>query len=155
MPSVAVAYVEDGKLAWTAVFGEQSPGVPATRETLYNIASLAKPITAETILRLASAGKISLDEPMSAFWSDPDVAGNPWHNKLTPAIALSHRTGFINWRSESNGELEFQWEPGTKTGYSGEGYNYIARFAEKKLARSLEGLAQEYVFDPIGMENTS
>lgn len=143
VPSVAVAYVEDGQLAWTAVYGEQSAGVPATEETLYNIASMTKPITAETILRLVSDRKISLDEPMSAHWIDPDIAGNPWHDKLTPAIALSHRTGFINWRFQTNDTLEFLWEPGTKTGYSGEGYNYVARFAEKKLGQPFEALAQD------------
>jgi CubicO group peptidase (beta-lactamase class C family) len=58
VPSVAVAYIEDRKVAWTEVYGEQSPGVPATRETLYNLASLTKPVTAETVLRLASAGKL-------------------------------------------------------------------------------------------------
>jgi CubicO group peptidase (beta-lactamase class C family) len=52
VPSVAVAYIEDGRVAWTDVYGEQSPGVPATATTLYNIASLTKPILAEVILRL-------------------------------------------------------------------------------------------------------
>ena len=65
VPSVAVAYIEDRKVAWTEVYGEQSPGVAATEKTQYNVASLTKPITAETILRLASARKLSLDESMS------------------------------------------------------------------------------------------
>jgi CubicO group peptidase (beta-lactamase class C family) len=64
VPSVAVAYIENGKPVWTAVYGDQSPGVPATEKTLYNVASLTKPISAELILRLASAGKMSLDEPI-------------------------------------------------------------------------------------------
>jgi hypothetical protein len=67
VPSAAVAYIEDRKVAWTAVYGEQSPGVPATAKTLYNMASLTKPMTAETVLRLASAGKLSLDEPMFRY----------------------------------------------------------------------------------------
>src|SRR5580698_11160007 len=68
VPSAAVAYIEDRKVAWTAVYGEQSPGVPATAKTLYNMASLTKPVTAEAVLRLASTGKLSLDEPMWPFW---------------------------------------------------------------------------------------
>lgn len=59
VPSVAIGYIENDKLAWTAVYGEQSPGVPATDNTLYNIASLTKPISAETILRLASKGALA------------------------------------------------------------------------------------------------
>ncbi len=155
VPSVAVAYIEKGKIAWTAVYGEQSPGVPATEKTLYNVASLTKPVSAEIILRLASEGKLSLDEPLSAYWIDPDVKDNPWNKLLTARLCLSHQTGFPNWRYQTNGVLKFQWEPGTRTGYSGEGYDYVARFAEKKLGRSFEDLAQEYVFGPIGMKDTS
>jgi hypothetical protein len=43
--------------------------------------------------------------------------------------------------------LQFQWQPGTQFGYSGEGFDYVARFAEKKTGRPFEELAQEYVFD--------
>lgn len=155
VPSVAVGYIENGKLDWTAVYGEQSPGVPATEKTLYNLASLTKPISAEIILRLASEGKISLDEPVSAYWIDPDVKDNPWNKLLTPRLCLSHQTGFTNWRYQTNDVLKFQWEPGTRTGYSGEGYDYVARFAEKKMGRPFEDLARQYVFEPIGMKDTS
>ena len=155
VPSAAVAYIKDGKVAWTAVYGEQSPGVPATGKTLYNIASLTKPITAETILRLASAGKLSLDESMAPFWLDPDIKDDPWSKLLTPRLCLSHQTGFANWRGMTGGVLKMRWEPGTQTGYSGEGYMYLGRFAEKKMEKPFDALAQEMVFDPIGMKETS
>ncbi len=155
VPSVAVAYIEDGKVAWTAVYGEQSPGVAANEKTLYNMASLTKPITAETILRLASAGKISLDESMAPYWVDPDIKDEPWTKLLTPRICLTHQTGFANWRRMTGGVLKMQWEPGTQYGYSGEGYNYVGRFAEAKLGKPFDELAQETVFDPMGMKDTS
>jgi len=155
VPSIAVAYIEDRTVAWTAVYGEQSPGVAATGKTLYNMASLTKPVTAETILRLASAGKISLDESMSPFWLDPDIKDDPRSKLLTPRLCLSHQTGFANWRRMTGGVLKIRWEPGTQTGYSGEGYNYVGRFAEKKMAKPFDALAQEIVFDPIGMKETS
>jgi len=155
VPSVAVAYIENGKVAWTEVYGEQSPGVPATTRTLYNMASLTKPLTAETVLRLASAGKLSLDESMSPFWLDPDIKDDPWSKLLTPRLCLSHQTGFANWRRMTGGVLKMRWEPGSQTGYSGEGYNYVGRFAEKRMAKSFDALAQEIVFDAIGMKETS
>ena len=155
VPSVAMAYIEDGKVAWTAVYGEQSPGVPATGKTLYNLASLTKPITAETVLRLASAGKLSLDESMAPFWLDPDIKDDPWSKLLTPRLCLSHQTGFANWRRMTGGVLKMRWEPGTQTGYSGEGYMYLGRFTENKMAKPFDALAQEIVFDPIGMKDTS
>lgn len=155
VPSLAVAYIEGGKVAWTAVYGEQSPGVAATERTLYNMASLTKPITAETVLRLASAGKLALDESMSPFWVDPDIKDDPWSKLLTPRLCLSHQTGFANWRRMTGGVLKIRWKPGTQTGYSGEGYNYVGRFTERKLARPFDALAEEMVFDAIGMKETS
>lgn len=155
VPSAAIAYIEDGALAWTAVYGEQSPGVEATQDTLYNIASMTKPLVSETILRLASEGRISLDEPMSEYWVDPDVAGNPWHKLLTPGIAITHRTGFPNWRYQTDDTLKFLWKPGTKTGYSGEGFDYVARFLERKLERSLNQIVRETLFEPAGMTGTA
>lgn len=153
--SVAVAYIEDGRVAWTAAYGEQSAGVPATPETLYNVASLAKPISAETMLRLVSAHRLALDEPMSAHWIDPDLANDPRRDALTLRIALSHRTGFPNWRRQTDGVLRFQSEPGAGFGYSGEGYEYARRYTQAATGEPFQQLAQRLVFDPIGMRSTS
>lgn len=152
---VAIADIENGKIAWTAFYGDRVPGAPANEKTLYSIASLTKPITAEIILRLASEGKLSLDEPLYPYWIDPEVANNPWNKLLTPRLCLSHQTGFPNWRYQTHGVLTFLFQPGTQTGYSGEGYDYLARFAEKKTGQPFEQLAQRYVFDPIHMKDTS
>ncbi len=154
--SIAIAYIENGKVSWISIYGDQLPGgPPATDKTLYSVASLTKPITAEVILRLASGGELSLDELISAYWTDPDVKDNPWSKLLTARLCLSHQTGFPNWRYQTKDVLQFKFEPGTKTGYSGEGYEYVARFAEKKTGLSFEHLAKQYVFDPIGMKDTS
>jgi len=155
VPSVAVAYIQDRKVAWTAVYGEQSPGVAASEKTLYNVASLTKPITAETILRLASQRKLALDESISQIWVDSDIKDDPYSKLLTPRLCLSHQTGFANWRRMTGGVLKIRWKPGTQTGYSGEGYNYVGAFAERKLARPFDELAQEMVLDPVGMKDTS
>ena len=156
VPSASVAHVEDGRIVLLAAYGEQSPGVPATTDTLYNVASLTKPISAETVLRLASQGGLSLDEPMHPHWVDPDLAADPRHRLLTPRVALSHRTGFPNWRRmAADKRLAFRTGPGEKPGYSGEGYEYFARFTERKAGEPFEALAQRLVFDPIGMSRTS
>lgn len=152
--SVGIGLIEDGRVALTKVYGEQVPGVPASKATLFNLASLTKPVTAEVILRLASSGALSLDEPMARYWTDPDIANDPRRERLTARIALAHQTGFPNWRGEG-GRLAFRSDPGTAFGYSGEGYDYLGRYAEKRVGKSFEALAQEYVFGPIGMKNTS
>lgn len=153
---VGIAWIENGQVSWTAFYGLQVPnGPPANEKTLYSVASLTKPISAEVILRLASASKLSLDEPIYQFWIDPDVKDNDWNRLLTPRICLSHQTGFPNWRYQTGNVLKFQWQPGTAFGYSGEGYDYVARFAENKAAHKWEELAQQYVFDPLRMKDTA
>jgi CubicO group peptidase (beta-lactamase class C family) len=154
VPSIAIASIRDGAVVWTKVYGEQAAGVPATARTLYNVASLTKPVFAEIIVRLAAAGRVSLDEPLAGSWIDPDVAADPRHRALTPRMALSHRTGFPNWRP-SNAPLRFTFEPGSGYGYSGEGFMYMARFAERKLGASLDALGRDNVFAPLGMTNTA
>lgn len=153
--SVSFAKVADGKTILAEAYGEQSPGMPVSTATLYNIASMSKPISAEVILRLASAGKLSLDEPMYPYWVDPDVAADPRTRLLTPRLALEHQTGFANWRRETGGKLAFTRDPGKGFGYSGEGFQYVARFAEKKTAKPFESLAQTLIFDPAGMTHTA
>ncbi len=153
---VGIAWIENGQISWTAYYGLQVPdGPPANEKTLYSVASLTKPVSAEVILRLASTGKISLDEPIHKYWIDPDVKDNDWNRLLTPRLCLSHQTGFPNWRYQTGNVLKFQWEPGTAFGYSGEGYDYAARFAQNKTGRAWEDLAQQYVFDSIGMKDTA
>jgi CubicO group peptidase (beta-lactamase class C family) len=154
--SVGMALIEDGRVVLERAYGEQSAGVPATVRTLYGLASVTKPVSAEVLLRLASAGRLSLDEPVASAWVDPDVAGDPRARTLTVRHALAHQTGLPNWRGRSpGGKLAFAFAPGTAYAYAGEGYDYAARFAERKLGRSFEDLAQEMVFGPIGIRSTS
>jgi CubicO group peptidase (beta-lactamase class C family) len=155
IPSISIAHIEAGKIVFTGAYGMQAPGVAATTKTLYNIASLSKPISAEVILRLASENRLTLDEPMYLYWTDPDIANDERRKLLTPRIALSHQTGFPNWRRQTNHVLTFTHAPGETYGYSGEGYEYVARFAEKKLGTDFEVLAQRMVLDPIGMRDTA
>jgi len=75
--SVSFAQIAGAKTILAEAYGEQSPGVAVSTATLYNIASMSKPISAEVLLRVASEGKLSLDEPMYKYWVDPDVAADP------------------------------------------------------------------------------
>ena len=90
---------------------------------------------------------------MDSAWIDPDVAGNPRHKLLTARLVLSHRTGLPNWRAASG--LKFAHDPGGAWEYSGEGFQYVARFTEHKMNQSLDVLAQKYVFGPLGMKDSA
>src|SRR5215213_1378357 len=91
--SVSMALIEDGRVVLERAYGEQSAGVPATVGTLYGLASVTKPVSAETLLRLAAAGRFSLDEPVASAWIDPDVADDSRARVLTVRHALAHQTG--------------------------------------------------------------
>jgi CubicO group peptidase (beta-lactamase class C family) len=147
--SASVAVIRDGRIVSTGAWGMAGPNRAATVSTPYNLASLTKPLTAEVILRLVSAGTLSLDEPMDRYWSDPDLSRDPRRMKLTVRMALSHRTGLPNWRDAKG--LAFDHDPGTTTGYSGEGYQYAARYAEHRTGQSFETLAGRWLFAPAHM----
>jgi CubicO group peptidase (beta-lactamase class C family) len=155
VPATSVAYIEDGKVQWTVVCGEMKEGQAATLETRFNTASIAKPMVGEIALRLFSDGVLSLDEPMSSHWVDPDITGSEYLDRLTPRIALSHQTGFANWRRMTGDKLQFRWEPGSQTGYSGEGIQYVTRFIEAKFSKPFEVVARNMLFRPSGMNEAS
>jgi CubicO group peptidase (beta-lactamase class C family) len=150
--TAGIAVIKNRKVIWQNQFGQQSEGVPADENTLFDVASLTKTITAETILRLVAKGKLSLDESVAPYWIDPDLKDSPDLKQLTPRMLLSHTSGFLNWRYFSqNNKLNFVNAPGTVFGYSGEGFEYLARYAEKKLEVPFEKLVQSILLEPLGM----
>lgn len=156
IPTLGLGIIQGGKLTKINVYGMQNSKTSASVSSLFNVASLTKPVTAMTVLRLVSLGKWNLDEPLEKYWIDPDIAKDSRLKKLTTRLVLSHQTGFPNWRwMDKDNKLKFVSEPGTKYQYSGEGFEYLRKAIEKKFHKSLEELAQECVFQPIGMVDTS
>jgi len=156
IPTLGLGIIEDGKLTKINVYGTQNSKISASINSLFNVASLTKPVTAMTVLRLVSLGKWNLDEPLDKYWIDPDIANDSRHKKLTTRLILSHQTGFPNWRwMNKDNKLNFEFDPGTKYQYSGEGFEYLRKAIEKKFHKNLEELAKEYVFQPLEMNDTS
>ncbi|PWN63954.1 serine hydrolase [Chryseobacterium viscerum] len=156
IPTLGLGIIEGGKLQKVKVFGDYKKGVSAPRNAYFNVASLTKPVTAMVALRLVSSGQWKLDEPLDAYWTDPDIINDPRHKKLTTRIVLSHQTGFPNWRwMNADKKLNFQFDPGTKYQYSGEGFEYLRKALEKKFGKPLEQLAKELIFQPLNMSDTN
>ena len=146
---IGIAVIRDGKLVWSGHYGEQSPGVPADEYTAFNTASIAKTVTAETLLALAAAGKIDLDEPVADLVRSPDIDRDPRYRLLTTRILLSHRSGLRNWPDDyADGKLAFDWTPGARYRYSGAGVELAARYAEAKTGEKLRSLAGAMLFKP-------
>lgn len=155
VPCVGVGLIRNGKIAWVNNFGELQQGRPAPQRTLFNIASQTKPVVAMLTLQLVQSGAWKLDEPLARYWIDPDIAGSPYLWKLTTRYVLTHQTGFPNWRTDDgSGKLKFNFEPGTNTRYSGEGFEYLRRALESKFHQTLDKLLDSVLFKPLGMTDT-
>lgn len=153
--TLGIGIIENAKLQQVKVFGEISKSISAPYNTIFNVASLTKPVTAMVALKLVSLGKWNLDEPIYKYWTDADVANDPRNKKLTTRLILSHQTGFPNWRwMNETKKLNFQFDPGTKYQYSGEGMEYLRKALEKKFNKSLQQLANELIFQPLKMTDT-
>ncbi len=155
IPALGIGYIQDGKIQEIMVYGRDEQGKPLPANTIFNVASLTKPITAMVALKLIDASQWSLDEPIGIYWTDPDIANDPRSKQLTTRHILSHQSGFPNWRREnSDGKLSFKFEPGTAYQYSGEGFEYLRKALEHKFGKKLDQLAEELVFRPLGMKDT-
>lgn len=155
VPTVGVGIIQNGKLLKVSVFGSLPRHLHAPENTLFNIASLTKPLTSTTVLILVSQGKWQLDEPLFRYWVDPDVADDERHKKLTTRHVLSHQTGLPNWRGhEPEGKLAFSFDPGTQWKYSGEGFEYLRKALEHKFNVPFEQLVDSLLFKPLKMSNT-
>lgn len=155
IPTLGIGIINNGKLQEIKVFGELKKGVTAPYNTIWNVASLTKPITAIVALKLVSSGKWNLDEPLYKYWIDPDIAKDPNTKLLTTRIILSHQTGFPNWRfMNESGKLDFKFKPGTKYQYSGEGLEYLRKALESKFHKTLDQLADELIFKPLKMNDS-
>ncbi len=155
VPALGIGVIESGKLTKVEVYGTLDQQKTAPYNTIFKVASLTKPIFALTTLKLIDKGLLDLDEPLYKYWIDPDIKNDIRYKKLTPKIILTHQTGFPNWRyMTASNKLTFQFDPGTKYQYSGEGFEYLRKAIENKLGKNIEELADELLFEPLGMSDT-
>jgi len=152
-PGAAIAVVHGPEVVWAGAFGakDRATGEPVTLDTVFEAASLSKPVFAAVVLRLCERGLLELDTPLSDYLPEPYLPDEPRLGRITARMVLCHTTGFPNWRR--NGEpLRVEAEPGSRFGYSGEGYVYLQRIVERRTGRSLQKVAEAAVFAPLGMD---
>ena len=156
VPGVSIAAVENGKLAWTAVFGVKAAGMeqPVTPETIFEAASMTKPVVTYVALKLVEEGKLDLDRPLHLYLDKPYLENEPEYEKITARMVMNHTTGFPNWRKKGEG-LKLLSAPGTRYTYSGEGFVLLQEAMTKITGQPLDVLVKERLFDPLGMKNSS
>ncbi|HEY8561119.1 MAG TPA: serine hydrolase [Pyrinomonadaceae bacterium] len=160
IPGVSIALVRNGKPVWTRGFGVvNSETKEAVREeTVFEAASLTKPVFAYAVLKLVDAGKLDLDAPLNKYLPGSyDVAPDDARiDQVTARRVLSHTTGFPNWRAPRNSKtLPVYFTPGERFSYSGEGFVYLSKAVEKITGMKFDEYVRQSVFAPLGMTNSA
>ena len=170
---MAVTVFNDNNSVYQHSFGYRnvSKQLRLTDSTNIYGASLSKAVFSILVMKLVEDHVIDLDAPLESYlpkkiyeykpltrWHDnySDLKADSLYHKITARMCLAHTTGFNNWRFfETDRKLRVNFEPGAKYFYSGEGLVYLQVILEKLTHKSLEQLAQELIFKPLGMHNTS
>lgn len=162
---LALAIIDNGAVTQVSAYGIRNAARdPLTTQTIMYGASLTKTAFAYLVLQLVDEGRLALDMPLADLLPRPlpeyddyhDLADDDRWKALTMRILLTHTTGFANFRwLEDDGKLRFHHAPGTRYGYSGEGF-YIAQLVlEEALGLDVGREMQVRVFDRFGMTRTS
>ena len=135
IPGLSAVIVKDQKVLWAKGFGfaDLENRIPATPDTLYSIASLAKTFAATLVLQLVEQGKLDLDEPISHYSSD----------FKDDSVRIKHLLSHT-----SNGT------PGERFRYDGSRFDYLTAVIEKKIGKPFVNIVVETFFDPLGMSSS-
>jgi CubicO group peptidase (beta-lactamase class C family) len=126
---------------------------PVDHQTVFEAASLSKPVFGYAVLRLIDAGELALDTPLSRHTPDY-VPDDLRAADVTVRHVLSHTTGLPNWRSVER-PFKTHFAPGERFGYSGEGFVWLQRVVEAVTGDSLDAVLLRLVFQPLGMHRSS
>ena len=157
IPGLSIALIQKGEVVWHHGFGVKNSKTnePVTDTTVFEAASLSKPVFAYAVLKLVDAGKFDLDKPLNQYLPGGyDVGADPRLGQITARRVLSHTTGFPNWRG-GDPVLKIFFTPGEKFSYSGEGFVYLSKALEQVTGEKLNDFMKRMVFDPLAMTNSS
>jgi CubicO group peptidase (beta-lactamase class C family) len=153
---LSVAVTADTGIVWSRGFGIRSTetGTAVDTATVFEAASLSKPVFAYAFLQLVDEGRFDLDTPIAEYYEYEAITYDERGSEITPRMVLTHSPGFPNWRPRG-GQLTIDFEPGSKFSYSGEGFVYLQRAVMDVTGESLDQLASRLVFEPLEMRSSS
>lgn len=158
---------------------------PMTRDTLFRIASMTKPITALAVMQLVDEGRLAPDDPVEkhlpAFRGQMQIAARNGgeitlkrpSRVITIRDLLTHTSGLPGGFPEGLADLYVQrnltlaeavlvssqrpleFEPGSKWAYCNAGIDTLGRLVEIASGRRFEEFLDDRVFQPLGMHNTT
>jgi CubicO group peptidase (beta-lactamase class C family) len=155
VPGLSLVLVDDGVVSWNQQFGVKDAvtGAAVDAATMFEAASMSKPVFAYVVMKLHESGVLDLDAPLVKYTTRRFLAGDPRLDAMTARHVLSHTGGFQNWRSDAN-PLRIHFTPGARYMYSGEGYNYLQSVVTELLGQPFERYMRDRLFVPLGMTSS-
>jgi len=167
IPGAVLMVGRRGRIAYARAFGHRAvepKAEPMTRDTVFDMASLTKPMaTATSVMILWEGGAFDLDDPITEHL--PELA-NHGKEAITIERLLRHRAGLIpdNPLADYQDGPETAWqriaeidlvaEPGERFRYTDVGFIILGKLVERLSGESLDAFAQERIFEPLGMTST-
>lgn len=184
VPGVGVALLDGGEVAWARGWGVADPetGAPVTPETLFQAASISKPVAAVAALGLVEEGALALDEPVGHYLESWQVPDNEFtaDSAVTLRGILTHSAGLTVWgfpgyrkdqpfsaeRAVATNAQVLDGEgntdpvrvykvPGTSWQYSGGGYTVMEQMVEDVTGLPFEEALRTRVLEPAGMVHST
>ena len=181
VPGVSIAVIKDFEIHWAKGYGiaDVETGAKVDTETLFQAASISKPVNAMAFLKAAQDGKLSMDDDINHIlksWKIPDSPFTKDH-PVTPRTLASHISGLgdgfgfpgydpsdplptvvqiLNGEKPSNvGPVLLARPPMTAFHYSGGGVTILQLALTDAIGRSYPEILQDYVLGPIGMTRST
>jgi CubicO group peptidase (beta-lactamase class C family) len=178
VPGVSIALIQRGRVAWAKGYGvvDVASRAPVTAHTLFQAASLSKPVTALAVLRLVDQGKLSLVAPVNTLLKGWKLPEGPFNSGVTLERLLSHTAGVsqggfpgypvgaplptllqvLNGQPPANTPpLRVDAQPGSSFRYSGGGYVVVQQLLEDVTGQPFTTLLRDTVLGPAGMEESN
>lgn len=155
IPGVSLATLRAGMRSTECYFGVRGAhdlaGVDAA--TVFEAASLTKPLVAYIALQLSEEGLLDLQRPLFDICGEY-VPGDSTSRRITAVHVLTHTSGLPNIVRET-APLRTYFNPGERFSYGSSAFAWLQRAMEAVSARPLETLARERIFEPLGMHRSS
>lgn len=150
VPGIAIATLKRCEPDEAVVAGQASLDPPraVTPATVFEAASLSKPVFAWLVMQLVDEQRIALDRPFAQTFDYARIPDKAAYALLTPRMVLTHRTGLPNWVDgdthfpERVAPIPFEHAPGTAYSYSGEAFQLLQTFVERETGQTLQALFQ-------------
>ena len=179
VPGVSVAVINGYEIEWTQGYGVREVGrpEPVTTHTLFQAASISKPVTATAVMRLVQEGRLDLDEDVNEYlasWKIP--ANGAWQPRVTLRHLLSHTGGttvhgFPGYRRDrqvpslrqvlageapaNTAAVRVNAVLGTQFRYSGGGTSIVQQLLIDVTGMPFPELMRELVLGPLGMHDST